>query len=93
MTLRGKQTLGGSEVYAIEGTPATGLPSVFYFDVKTGLLKRKDSVYYDDYREVDGMMIPFSIRGPNTLIKLTEVKHNLPVDDSQFVEQQDCFTK
>jgi carboxyl-terminal processing protease len=93
MILRGKETVGGSEAYVIEGTPDTGIPSVFYFDTKTGLLKRKDSVFYDDYREVDGVMIPFTIRAPNTLVKLTEVKHNVPVDDSQFAEQQDCFTK
>jgi carboxyl-terminal processing protease len=93
MTLKGKETVEGSEAYVIKATPDTGFPTTFYFDVQTGLLKRKDSVYYEDYREVDGMMIPFKIRGPNTLIKLTEVKHNVPVDDSQFLEQQDCFTK
>jgi carboxyl-terminal processing protease len=93
MTLKGKEIIGDSESYAVEMTPGYGLPSTFYFDVKTGLLKRQDSVYFEDYKEVDGLLIPFTIRGPNTVVKLTEVKHNVPVDDAQFVEREDCFTR
>jgi hypothetical protein len=61
--------------------------------VHPGLLKRKDSLYFEDYREVDGVVLSFTQRGPNFVIKLTEIKHNLAVDDAQLVEQQDCFTK
>jgi carboxyl-terminal processing protease len=93
MTLKGKEIIEGTETYVIEGTPENDLPSTFYFDVQTGLLKRRDSFYFEDYREVDGVLIPFTLRAPNTVIKLTEVKHNVPVDDSQLVERQDCFTK
>ncbi|HEV7861013.1 MAG TPA: S41 family peptidase [Pyrinomonadaceae bacterium] len=93
MTLKGKETIEGSETYVVEMTPDYGLPSTFYFDVKTGLLKRQDSIYFEDYKEVDGVMIPFTLRSPNTTVKLTEVKHNIPVDDSQFLEREDCFTK
>lgn len=93
MTLKGKEKVGDSETYVVEMMTEYGLPSTFYFDVKTGLLKRQDSVYFEDYREVDGIMIPFTLRGPNTSVKLTEVKHNIPLDDSQFLEREDCFTK
>jgi hypothetical protein len=93
MTLKGKETVGDSEAYVVEMTPAYGLPSTFYFDVKTGLLKRQDTVYFEDYKQVDGVMIPFTLRGPNTVVKLTEVRHNIPLDDAQFLEREDCFTK
>jgi hypothetical protein len=41
-----------------------------------------------DYTEVDGIKLPFTLRqaaGPlEFVIKLQEVKHNVPVDDEKF---------
>jgi len=42
---------------------------------------------------VDGLRLPFTTRGPNSTIRLTEVKHNLPIDDARFSESKDCFTQ
>ena len=66
-----------------------------YFDRETGLLTRRDVVYgktpvqhhYEDYRDVDGIRLPFVLRseGPVRVItRLTEVKHNVPIDDAKF---------
>jgi len=45
---------------------------------------------FEDYRNVDGMMVPFTVRvssvDPNitSARKFTEVKLNLPVDETKF---------
>jgi predicted dienelactone hydrolase len=43
---------------------------------------------YDDYRLVDGMRLPFLIRQKMppfvTTIKVKEIRHNLPLDDTKF---------
>src|SRR5215475_11818691 len=75
MTLRGKMKVGVREAYVIEAKPAEGNPEKWYFDTQTGLLVRTDSVreraegvripcatYLKDYREVDGIKLPFTIR-------------------------------
>jgi len=46
-------------------------------------------VYLEDYREVDGIKLPFTIRrklGAAGIIstRFREIKHNVPIDDSKF---------
>ena len=98
--VKGKQKLGDRDVYLVEATPAEGGPEQLYYDVQTGLLARRDFVldspqgqlptetYLEDYKEVDGVKMPFTIRQTNPAvaftIKFTEVKHNVPVDDAKF---------
>jgi len=50
-----------------------------------------DQVDLEDYRDVDGVKFPFTIRvssvdagNPYIVRKLTEIKLNAPVDDSKF---------
>jgi hypothetical protein len=70
--------------------------------VQTGLLLRKltitdtvlvpipEQIDFEDYREVDGVKLPFTIRISNIdtwfslTRKLTEIRHNFAVDDAQF---------
>ncbi len=79
--------------------PRNGRPRLFYFDSRTGLLLRTeehdatgkitDAVEYADYREVDGAKVPFIIyivQDAHFTIKLTEVKHNVTIDDAIFVK-------
>ena len=97
-TLKGSEKLGEHETLVLEA-PAAGNPKRWYFDNKSGLLLRTetrnssskalDSVDYDDYRMVDGVQEPFSIRlvdrdGTDFNIKLSEVKHNVLVADVSF---------
>ena len=97
----GRETVGGREAYVVEAAPADGgSPEKLYFDAETGLLVRKYSeaktvlgqfptqTDYEDYREVDGVKLPFAIRwsipGRTWGRKITEVKQNVPLDDAQF---------
>ncbi|HST20102.1 MAG TPA: hypothetical protein VLR90_03235 [Blastocatellia bacterium] len=98
--VKGRQKLGDRDVYLVEATPAEGGVEQLYYDVQTGLLARRDFVldspqgqmptetYLEDYKEVDGIKIPFTIRQTNPAvaftIKVLEVKHNVPVDDAKF---------
>jgi photosynthetic reaction center cytochrome c subunit len=101
MEVVGKATVGEREAYVVEAAPAGGgNPERLYFDTQTGLLLRKYSeskivlgqfptqTDYEDYREVDGIKLPFTIRwaipGRVWGRKLTEVKQNVPLDDAQF---------
>lgn len=63
------------------------------FDKQTGLLMKKGAYEYDDYRLVDNVKIPYSIKVPNALdIALTEVKHNVEIEDKIFNEPvPNCF--
>ncbi len=84
----------------VQGTLNGKFPVNLYFDDETGLLMRTvtfaDSpvgfdpiqVDYSDYRDVDGVKIPFKevltwLDG-KSIIVLTEVKANAPVDASKF---------
>lgn len=95
LTISGKNKIDGREVYAIEAVPESGNTEKLYFDAQTGLLSRRDMVYgktpvqhyYEDYRAVDGIKLPFVLRseGPVRLItRLTEIKHNIPIEDARF---------
>lgn len=79
--------------------PRNGSPRRFYFDEQTGLLLRVEdwnaagkllqASEYDDYREVDGVKVPFIIHQIQDLhltIKLNEVKHNATIDDTIFAK-------
>jgi|ERR1700754_2195659 len=91
----------GHDVYILEGKPAKGPSEKLFFNVQTGLLERWDmarkqpgrgtvfvKVHLDDYRAVQGLKVPFSIRFAfesfELLMKLDEVKHNVAIDDAMF---------
>jgi outer membrane lipoprotein-sorting protein len=91
--------IGDVPVVSLTGT-RQGLPPVrFYFDASSGLLLRMIrytenplgrmpvQIDYADYRDVNGVKIPFrwTLSRPNGrfTIQLSEVK-NVPVDDSKF---------
>lgn len=84
---------------------APGMPQVrFYFDNDSGLLVREvryaetpvgrmpTEIDYADYREVDGVKMPFrwTLSRPNGrfTIQIAEVKANTPIDDSKFAKPQ-----
>ena len=91
--LMGKEKLGGKDVYVVR----MGFES-WYFDAKDGLLLRKGNMYYDDYREVDGIKLPFKLRdevlaSAGIIYQLTEIKHNVKIDEAKFMAYPSCFTK
>jgi len=101
MSLR-KEKLDGKDVNVITGAAQGGKRERLYFDAETGLLLRRISYTqtpigvipeqfdYEDYRDVDGVKIPFTLKTggvdnfSNGTRKFTEIKINAPVDDASF---------
>lgn len=102
MELKGTEKIGASDAYVLVGTPENLSPETFYFDTKTGLLLRQDSIvispegkmptktFFEDVRDIDGIKLPFKIRTVmpqfEIVITTTEVKHNIAVDESKFAK-------
>ena len=98
----GKEKIDGKDVYVLRGTGVDGKGERLYFDAQSGLLVRRitstttmvglipEQVDYEDYREVDGMKVPFTIRITaidsfwSSTRKFTEIKLNVPVDENKF---------
>lgn len=101
-TFGGKQKIEGRDVYVLRGTNLAGKREVLFFDVETGFLVRRsfststsignipEQVDFSDYREVDGLKLPFTIRlsaiDPNYSVvrKFTEIRLNQPIDPKRF---------
>jgi carboxyl-terminal processing protease len=91
--LMGKEKLRGKDVYVVR----MGFER-WYFDAEGGLLLRKGNIYYDDYREVDGIKLPFKLRdevlaSAGIIYQLTEIRHNVKIDEAKFMAYPSCFTK
>jgi hypothetical protein len=97
-----KDKIDGRDVYLLPGFGVDGKGERLYFDVKTGLLIRRvtstptmvglipEQVDYDDYRDVDGVKLPFTIRITSidsffsSTRTFTEIKLNVPIDETKF---------
>ena len=98
MTVRGRETIDGVDVYVVDTVPMFGNPDRLYFDTRGGLLVRMDRRglygelvnYLEDYRAIDGVKLAFTTRnefksqGMTRVVTITEVKHNVPIDDAVF---------
>jgi Photosynthetic reaction centre cytochrome C subunit len=100
LTLLGMAQLDDREAYVIEATPPRGQPEKLYFDRQIGLLVRMDfapnlgqekmrvQMYFEDYRAVDGVKMPFAIRrtrpGFTWTYQFDEIKLNVPLDNARF---------
>ncbi len=100
MAVKGKEKVGEREAYVVEATPPEGKPERMFFDVENGLLIRADAerespqgtalveTYLEDYRDLDGIKTPFTMRQVNPMfsmtIKFNEVKNNVEIEDSKF---------
>jgi zinc protease len=100
LSVVGKDTVGDREAWVVEAGLPEGGADKLYFDTQTGLIVRALSQQhtdqgvnavaedFKDYREVDGVRLPFEVlqvNGDSALtIKLGEVHHNLELDDSEF---------
>jgi putative CocE/NonD family hydrolase len=104
MELKGRVSVEGREAYAVEAVPEEGRRVLLYFDARTFLLVRRDVeadqpsdeplsvTRYEDFREVDGVKIPFRIRnfmtgaGVENVFAFEEARHNVPVPDAKFAK-------
>jgi photosynthetic reaction center cytochrome c subunit len=100
--LIGTGTPGGHDVNVVQGSGPGGFLATFYFDKDSNLLRRMvryarsavghvpTQIDFSDYRSVGGVMMPFKrtfgwVSGQETYA-LTEIKPNVPVDDSKFAK-------
>lgn len=104
LTFKGEEKIqfrdGPRQTYVVEAKPETGNSRKMYFDTESGLLIRRDTQdsssegkvpvreFYLDYKNVDGVMVPFTIRhveeGVTMILRFTEVKQNAAIDDQKF---------
>jgi hypothetical protein len=98
----GTEKIGDREAYVLALAIDPDTTRRFYFDTQTGLLLREltttrtmlaplpDQVDFEDYRDVDGIKLPFMIRTSDTATyatatrRFTEIRHNLAVNDDLF---------
>jgi outer membrane lipoprotein-sorting protein len=96
----GTEKLGDRNTYVIEATPAGREPEILYFDIQDNLLVRQDitvpspqgkgmiQVFFEDYRSVVGIKLPFTIRrsrpGFTWTYKFDEIRLNGSIDDAKF---------
>jgi hypothetical protein len=101
MQLAGMEKIDGREMWVVVGsTPERTLN--YYFDAETSLLRRRIAINhadvlpipeqtdFEDYRDVDGVKLPFIIRRSTIdtydswTRKFVEIKRNVAVDDALF---------
>jgi photosynthetic reaction center cytochrome c subunit len=92
--------IDGRDAHRIIAWRAGGTSDQYYFDVQSGLLLRVSTeidsplgaiphdAYYEDYRDVSGVKVPFLIRivraDGATIYKWEQIQANIPVDSSRF---------
>jgi len=100
MVVLSREKVADREAVVVGATASDGSREKLYFDVSTGLLIRKYVTFktamgvipevteFDDYRDVSGLKLPFTItwsRAPFTATqKFTEIKTNVPIDSTKF---------
>lgn len=102
ISVAGKPKINGRDVYVLRATTVGGKREQLYFDAETGLLIRRatstttpvgvipEQVDFEDYRDVDGLKVPFTVRVSaidpyySVVRKFTEVKLNVPVEAKVF---------
>jgi len=103
----GRDKIDEREVYVLNAVRLDGKSESLYFDVDSGLLRRRighlrtlvgtipQQMDFEDYREVDGVKLPFTIRmafaDPGSIPitrKFAEIKLNVPVAEATFAKPQ-----
>jgi CubicO group peptidase (beta-lactamase class C family) len=103
LTVKRMGKVGGEDVYVLEKRSEKGTPVVDYISTKSFLVLRRDSVVvsetssvelpetqsFSDYRNVDGVMVPFktvstNIANGDIVMQITDVKWDVDIPDSAF---------
>ena len=103
LKVTGKEKIGEREAYVVEGASLDDRMEKLFFDAQSGLLVRRivftpirlglepEQTDFEDYREVNGVKLPFVIRTSylddnhfGTTRKVIEVKQNIAIDDAKF---------
>jgi zinc protease len=101
VTVKGIEKVNGHEAYVLEAVPAEGASETLFFDVQSALLVERvtdvptpqgeypQDQFFEDYRDVDGIKLPFTLRQKSPtewVIYITEVHHNVAIDDAKFLK-------
>src|SRR5215204_4492879 len=102
MRVAGRRKVGERDTIVVVDRPSETLQRRYFFDAETGLLLRvvtltdailnqiPEQVDFEDYRDVDGVKIPFTVRVSSVMpsnsqtLTVAEVKHGVPVEDVIF---------
>lgn len=103
LSVTGKEKVSDRAAYVVEAVSLENKTEKLFFDVQSGLLVRRtvftetklgldpEETDYEDYRQVDGVWLPFTVKVSylddnhyGTTRRLTEVKQNVPIDDAKF---------
>jgi hypothetical protein len=104
IALAGKEKVADKDAYALTITPQAGPPSRVFVDADSYLPVRvvvtldvpeagklEQTSDLSDYRGVDGIKVPFSIRNSSAVqtvtVKVDKVEHNVPIDPALFHKQ------
>ncbi len=100
--LLGPEKAGDRDAYVLRFTPKTGPASRMFIDAANSMLLKtvitlnvpqlgtdlEQTVELSDYRDVDGVKLPFRIRSVNQVqsltIAFTKIEQNTPIDESMF---------
>jgi hypothetical protein len=102
MRVGGRRKVGERDAVVVIDRPSESVQRRYFFDAETGLLLRvltltdailnqiPEQVDFEDYRDVDGVKLPFVVRVSaidtfnSRTQTITEVKHGVPVEDTVF---------
>ena len=103
ITVKRMGKVGNEDVYIVEKQREKGTAVTDYISAKTFLVLRRDSLVvsetsglelpetqsFSDYRNVDGVMIPFKMIGNNiangdVVLRVTDIKFDVDIPDSVF---------
>lgn len=104
IALTGKEKAGDKDAFALSVTPASGPASRVLVDAESYLPVRvivtldvpevgkvEQTSELSDYREVDGVKVPFAIRNTSSVqtvtVKVDKVEHNVTLDPAMFRKQ------
>jgi outer membrane lipoprotein-sorting protein len=104
--LAGKEKVDDRDAYVLNVTPASGPASRTFIDaqsylpiksiVKVNLPEVGDveqTIEVSDYRDVDGVKVPFKVKGSSAVqtftIVISDVKHNVKIDEALFAKPAD----
>ncbi len=103
LALTGRETVADAEAYVLTMTPKSGPAARLFIDTATLMLVRtvmiidvpqlggaiEQVVEFSDFRDVDGIKVPFGMKATNpaqaVTARVTSVTHNADIPDSDFV--------
>jgi len=103
VALEGKESVGGRDAYVLVLKPKTGAAVRQFIDAQTYLPVKvvvkidlpqlgevEQTTELSDFREVDGVKVPFAINSSSAIqhstIKVSKVEHNAKIDESLFTK-------